>query len=162
MAHEFFERCLRHAVDVHRVAAYKQGECLHEFCRALRIRTVEGLDIVHHLNPGGTAAGRTRFRNIAHTASRQILCDLWNDHICFVDKDFITHTEIQRTHDTDVVDACAGNRSSFQLDRLKNRNRIDETGSRRAPLNFKQSGLLLFIRPFEGESVPREFRGCAK
>ena len=130
MAHEFFERCLRHAVDVHRVAAYKQGECLHEFCRALRIRTVEGLDIVHHLTPGGTAAGRT--------------------------------TEIQRTHDTDVVDACAGNRSSFQLDRLKNRNRIDETGSRRAPLNFKQSGLLLFIRPFEGESVPREFRGCAK
>ena len=70
---KLLQRHLGETVDIQRVPAHKQIKALDLFRLTIRIRTVEGLDIVHHLNPGGTAAGRTRFRNIAHTASRQIL-----------------------------------------------------------------------------------------
>ena len=60
------------------------------------------------------------------------------------------------------MNAGSGHRSPLQLHRFKNRHRIDQPCPGRTPLDFQQRRLLLFIRPFERERIPRKFRRSAQ
>ncbi len=50
-------------------------------------------------------------------------------------------------------------RRPLQFHRIENRDRIDQSGSRRAPLHFAECRLLRVIRPFKSDGIPGEL-GC--
>ena len=108
-----------------------------------------------------TAYG-TFVRNYQVAASGKVLRDLGNDHIRLIDLDGIPDSKLQFLYNADVVHAGTAHCGAFQLHRLKNRHRVDQSGSGRAPFHIHQLGLPHFIRPFESEGIPWKFGSASK
>ena len=154
---KLLQRHLGETVDIQRVPAHKQIKALDLFRLTIRIRTVEGLHIVQLADLRLSAAYRTGRRDITDTASCQVIRDLRNDHVRLVDRDPVSCTELQPFHDADVVDTGATYCGSFQLHRIKDCNRIDQSCPRRAPFNVGKRRLLNLIRPFKSDGISRKF-----
>ena len=127
---------------------------------AFRVGTVEGFHIVQAADLRLSAADRADLRDIPDTASCEVIRDLRDDHVRLVDCDPIPGPKLQTFHDADVVDAGPAHRRSFQLHGLKHGNRVDESCSRRAPLDIGERRLLDLIGPLEGDGISREFRSA--
>ena len=56
------------------------------------------------------------------------------------------------------MDGGAADRGPLQFHRLEDRHRIDQAGPAGAPFHLFQYGLPQFIRPFESDGMPGEFR----
>ena len=104
--------------------------------QTFRIRAVQCLHAVFIVNYGRVAADRTDRRNLDLIAAGQILGNLRYDHIGFVYADCIADSQLQFPHDTDIMHRCPADRRAFKLNRIKDRHRVDESGTRSAPFNF--------------------------
>ena len=56
------------------------------------------------------------------------------------------------------MDAGPAHRRPLQLHRIEDRHRIDQSGSRRTPLDFPKRRLPDLIRPFKSKRISRELR----
>ena len=127
-------------------------------CLTLRIRTIKCFCIAHLADLCLTATDRTDFRNITHATSRQILCDLWNDHIRFVNFNLIANPQFQLFHNTDIVHTGTADCCALQFYRFKDCHRIDKSCSRRTPLNLQKLRAHLLICPFKCIGIAWELR----
>ena len=155
---KLLQRHLGKSVDIQRIPAHKQVKTLDLFRLTLRICAVEGLHIIHTADLRRPAADRTDLRDITDAASCQVVRDLWDDHVRLVDRDPVPGPQLQSFHDTDVMDTGAAHRRSLKLHRFEHGDRIDESCSRRTPLDVGKRCLLDLVRPFESDGIPREFR----
>ena len=153
---ELLQSRLGKPLDIHSVPAYKKSKRLDMFRLTLRIGAVKRLCLIFHGDLCGAAADRTFFRDVFHTASRQVLRDLRNDHVRLVHGDPVSHSQFQFFHDTDIVDAGTAYRRSFQFHRLKYGNRIDQSCPRRTPFDLCQRSLADLVRPLKRKGIPGE------
>ena len=70
-------------------------KCLDPLCAAPVIRAVECLDFIEPSDLRPSAACRAVLRDRHISAFRQILRDLWNDHIRFINRNAITDSKLQ-------------------------------------------------------------------
>ena len=91
---KFFQRRLGQAVHVQGVPAHKQRKRLNLFGSAARIITVQGLYVVYLADPGRLSADRTDVGNFQRIAFRQILRNLWNDHVCLINHDPVSDSQL--------------------------------------------------------------------
>ena len=68
--------------------------------------------------------------------AQEILSDLGNDHVGLIDRDMVSDSQSEGSHDTDIMHGSAAHRCAFQFHRLKNSYRIDQTGTAGAPLDL--------------------------
>ena len=133
MKHSFgkklLDRCFGKSVDVHGIAADKQGQGFDLFGETIRVFAEKHLGVILVVDHSRTAADRTLIRYNEIVTAGKVFCNLRNDHIGFVDADRITDTEGKLADDADIVDAGAAYGSALQLYRLKDGNRVDQTGS---------------------------------
>ena len=101
-----------------------------------RIRAGQHFNIIFLQNLRWLVTYRADFRNFQRAAAGQILTNLGNDHVGFIDHQFIPKAQFQTLHNADIVNTRPRHCCSLQLNRLKNGNRIDKPGARRTPFHL--------------------------
>ena len=63
--------------------------------RAVRVDAIQGSNAVFIVDSGVPATDGAFFWNLKVVASRQVLRNLWNDHVGLVDADFIADAQFE-------------------------------------------------------------------
>ena len=156
-ADELFQCCLGKPLHIQGIPADEQRKRLDFLGGAFRIGTIQGLRIIHILDFGLSAAYRAGCRNGQIAALCQVFRNLWNDHICLINRNPISDAELQLLHNTHIVYGSTAYRSALQFYRHKNGYRVNEPRPAGAPLHLRKSGFPDFIRPLKSNGIPREF-----
>jgi len=159
---KFLQCRFRQSIYIHGISACKKGKGFNLLGCAIRVCAIKCFYIIHLLNLCGMSTGRTGFRYLQFTAAGKILCNLWNDHIRLVHRDYIPDTEFQFFYDADIMHTGTADSCPLQFNRFKNRHRIDQTGSWRAPLNFQKVRFFDLICPFKSKCISRKLRGSSQ
>ena len=126
---KFFQCRFRQSIYIHGISACKKGKGFNLLGCAIRVCAIKCFYIIHLLNLCGMSTGRTGFRYLQFTAAGKILCNLWNDHIRLVHRDYISDTEFQFFYNADIMHTGTADSCPLQFNRFKNRHRIDQTSS---------------------------------
>ncbi len=156
-ADEFLQGHLRQPVDVQCVAADQQRKTLDLLRLTFRIRAIEGLHVILLANDRPAAADRTDLRDIAHAAPRQVIGDLGNDHVGFIDRDPVARAQFKGLQDTDIVDAGPAHRGPLQFHGVEHRHRIDQPRSGRTPLDMGKPRFRDLVGPLKGNRIAGKF-----
>ena len=159
---ELFYRHLRKPLNIHRVSRNKMRKVLNLLRKACRIRAYKGFHPVLSLYPRICTAYGAVFRNFNIIRSCKILGNLRDNHVCFVYRYRIADSECKLAHDTDIMNRSAAHGRAFKLHRLKNRNRVDKSRPRSAPLDFSECAFFDFVLPFKSNRVARKLRSFSK
>ena len=133
---QLLQCCLGESVNIQRISADEQSVGFDLLGRAFLIGTVQRLYLIHLSDLRGLSAHRTHLWNLHIITACQILSDLGNDHVGLIDRDMVSDSQSEGSHDTDIMHGSAAHRCAFQFHRLKNSYRIDQTGTAGAPLDF--------------------------
>ena len=97
---KFLQCRLRKTVNIECIPADKQCKGFDSFCLTHRICAIQRLCIIHLTDLRSSTTNRTDFRNLNIITAGQILCNLRNDHIRFIDFDRIPDSQMQLLHNT--------------------------------------------------------------
>ena len=159
---ELLQCHLREPFYVHGISGHKLCKGLDLLRRAFRIVAEQSLCSLRVMDGCRLPAHRTPVRQFHRIRTGKILRDLRDDHIGLVDGDLVSDSQLQRTEDTDIVNARPGDCGPFQFHRIKDRNRIDQACPGRAPFDLPKVRHRLFILPFERQSVAGCLRRAAQ
>ena len=129
MGDKFFQRSLRHAVNIHGIPADKQFERLDRLGWTRGIHAVQGFHIIGAADFCFFPTGRTLTGDIQQAAPGQIPGNLGNNHIRLVHLHPVSNPQFQPPHDTDIVETGPAHRGTLQLHRLKDSHRINKARS---------------------------------
>ena len=133
---QLLQCCLGESVNIQRISADEQSVGFDLLGRAFLIGAVQRLYLIHLSDLRGLSAHRTHLWNLHIITACQILSDLGNDHVGLIDRDMVSDSQSEGSHDTDIMHGSAAHRCAFQFHRLKNSYRIDQTGTAGAPLDL--------------------------
>ena len=90
-----------------------------------------GFMALHHLRFG--AAARAFRGDLQRIAASQVLAELRNNHIGFINPDTVSNAQLQFLNNTEIMDGGTLYSCSFQFHRIKYGNRVNESGTGSLP-----------------------------
>ena len=136
-AQPFFQGHLGKPLNIQSISTGKKSKLLNPLCRTMGICAVEhlGFPILHNL--GFTLTGRTVLGNLQIPGLGFVFPDLGDNHICLINRDFISDAKGQVLAIGDIVQAGSADHGALQLHRRKNRHRINQACSAGRPFHGK-------------------------
>ena len=123
---KFLQGGLRQTVYIHSIPADEKGKRFNLLGLTVWIRAVKRFHLVGFDHSGFLSAHRTGIRDFQLSAASKILRNLRDDHICLINLDSVSDSQLQLFHNTDIVDTGPAHCSSLQLHRLKDCYGIDQ------------------------------------